>query len=741
MRLYIGGMPVHLPSNFSTEYYTKSPYFTNEGDFTLNIDLDLKDPVNARVYAHIHRIDRTKRAQRRDAILQDETGVVVQGKEVLLDVTDDKASIQIIGGASELNYEIGDRKLRDLDLWSAFDRTGGEVAFFPVCALNESEYAKYDVISGDEFEVEGDVRKQKWAIINRPKLNGSATQYVMNYDIGQPYFWAIMERVIVALGFDIGTNVLKTDTRYNRMVMVHAIRSPYIADILPDWKVSKLFDEIQRFFNVIIVVDKSTHCVNIIHSYQYFTGDNMEEVPHRDILSVEKNFDNNKEMTMVDYAAVHYAFTNKDTNKYADISEQLKAVCGELNGVAVSTGNNYDHNYYSYLWEAIMNGGTWQSSTGVPDGVKSFFGHRVLLKDTFSNEERTFVLWNAEDEFCTLKMVDAFGAKTSHREGATDVELHIVPVRMASSPVQGRDSSWWQYPLPAVDGEASSYAGVTWGGSSSIPEEPETNINDDIKSGYKEEGSNRADVMFAAFYLGELYPSSWEPSGNNVPSGLKLPIASPDWQVQLMVWRQDIPDIYLALLGGAARFWKCARQVCLGNDMLTMAINGTRGMDAYTYSKNNTTDTSVAYAIRFRSHKQHDVRKVWLIDNRMFYCQELKHIIRDGKRSEIVEGKFIPVLNSSNQGETGETEYYVEYNLSRVIVEGNRPTVVMAGETMRVDLKLTAGGSGSSTIEGSVEMGGNDITSSAWYAGNTWGTAYVEIASVTGDVFIRAWRN
>jgi hypothetical protein len=290
-----------------------------------------------------------------------------------------------------------------------------------------------------------------------------------------------------------------------------------------DWKVSKLFDEIQRFFNVVVNVDVSTHSVNIIHAHQFFTDDNMEEVKHSDILSVDKAYDKDKGMTMVDYAAVHYGFTNKDVNKYSDISEKLKAVCTIQNGVSVNTGDNYDRNHYSYLWQSIMNSG-WQSENDIPSTIKDFYGDRVILKDTFSNEDRFFVLWSIEDDFCTFKMVDAFGAKTSHRQGASDVELHIVPVRMASSPIQGRGNSWWQYPLPAVDGEASSYKGTTWGGSAAIPEEPDTNINEDIKRGYKEEGTNRADVMFAAFYLGEI-SVNWEASGNNVPSGLKLPLA------------------------------------------------------------------------------------------------------------------------------------------------------------------------------------------------------------------------
>ena len=105
----------------------------------------------------------------------------------------------------------------------------------------------------------------------------------------------------------------------------------------------------------------------------------------------------------------------------------------------------------------------------------------------------------------------------------------------------------------------------------------------------------------------------------------------------------------------------------------------------------------------------------------------------------MVEGVFLPLV-IAGQGESGETEFYVTYNLSRVLVEGTKVTTVNSGETLHVDLKLTAGGSGSSTLQGSVQMGGVDVTSSAWHQGSAWGTAYVEIASVTGDVFIQAWR-
>ena len=78
LQLTIDGMRVNLPEGMSTEYNVQNPFFTNQGDYTLDIDIPLDDPENARVYHHIHRIDHTRRSSRRTAILSDETGVIVK---------------------------------------------------------------------------------------------------------------------------------------------------------------------------------------------------------------------------------------------------------------------------------------------------------------------------------------------------------------------------------------------------------------------------------------------------------------------------------------------------------------------------------------------------------------------------------------------------------------------------------------------------------------------------------------
>ena len=121
LKLYIDGHPVNISKGTRTDYYEKNPFFTNEGDYTLDIDINLDDPQNAKLYNYIHRMDRVRRTSRREAILMDERGVLMRGQEVVLGTQNGVAKIQIVGGVSELNYLMGDKKLQDLDLWSPFD--------------------------------------------------------------------------------------------------------------------------------------------------------------------------------------------------------------------------------------------------------------------------------------------------------------------------------------------------------------------------------------------------------------------------------------------------------------------------------------------------------------------------------------------------------------------------------------------------------------------------------------------
>ena len=50
IHLYIDGAEVHLPEDISIDYYVYNPFFERKGEYTYDIDINLKDPVNAKVY-------------------------------------------------------------------------------------------------------------------------------------------------------------------------------------------------------------------------------------------------------------------------------------------------------------------------------------------------------------------------------------------------------------------------------------------------------------------------------------------------------------------------------------------------------------------------------------------------------------------------------------------------------------------------------------------------------------------
>ena len=116
-QLFIDGQEAVLPIDFSCKIVNENPFFTKSGDYTLNITLSLENPVNAKIYKHINRINSLSRFENRTAIIVSDNKVIIKGEEVILKYSNNSIEIQILAGNSSLNYIFGnDLNLRDLDL-------------------------------------------------------------------------------------------------------------------------------------------------------------------------------------------------------------------------------------------------------------------------------------------------------------------------------------------------------------------------------------------------------------------------------------------------------------------------------------------------------------------------------------------------------------------------------------------------------------------------------------------------
>ena len=82
--LYINGVAVVLPSGFSISVKQENAFFTKNGEYTYDIELSLQDPVNARLYGFLNRLNTTERPEtKRKAVLVADNRVYLNGTEII----------------------------------------------------------------------------------------------------------------------------------------------------------------------------------------------------------------------------------------------------------------------------------------------------------------------------------------------------------------------------------------------------------------------------------------------------------------------------------------------------------------------------------------------------------------------------------------------------------------------------------------------------------------------------------
>jgi hypothetical protein len=115
--LYIDNQPVVLPKDFSLTIVNENLFFTKNGKYTYDITLSLLEPVNAKIYKHYNRLNNsTGIVSKRPARLIADNDVILNGTEIILEITDANVKTQLVSGESELNYFIGgDKKLNELE--------------------------------------------------------------------------------------------------------------------------------------------------------------------------------------------------------------------------------------------------------------------------------------------------------------------------------------------------------------------------------------------------------------------------------------------------------------------------------------------------------------------------------------------------------------------------------------------------------------------------------------------------
>ena len=115
IQLFANSHELLLPDDFSFTLISENSLITNNGEFTLDIELSLLETINSKAFGHIERLNKVDIPKSWDGkIIID--GVSKLGKIVYVDNTDTSIVIQFIAGNSELNYIAkNEKKIWELD--------------------------------------------------------------------------------------------------------------------------------------------------------------------------------------------------------------------------------------------------------------------------------------------------------------------------------------------------------------------------------------------------------------------------------------------------------------------------------------------------------------------------------------------------------------------------------------------------------------------------------------------------
>lgn len=271
-----------LQDGFELDFYTQNPFFTRNGDYTYDLDIDLNHPHNRRIYQSLNRSDITQRPENRQAILICGAINIIRGTEIILSVEDNIAKIQIVAGNSELNYlSGGDKRLRDLDFGTC--DTSLETAY---TSLNQ-DFPDMNFVCTPIFtsyDTSGNLRY----FDNQMNITTGGASFIQGtYISPQPYLLFYVEELVKILGYKLQKNTLRENKRWCRLFMVNGYRTTSFAKMLPDWTVDEFLDEIEKFFNCIFLVNQTDKTVQIISINSFYENSQticLEDIKDEDII-------------------------------------------------------------------------------------------------------------------------------------------------------------------------------------------------------------------------------------------------------------------------------------------------------------------------------------------------------------------------------------------------------------------------------------------------------------------------
>ena len=354
-QLMIAGVEVVLPSGFATTVKRENSFFTKNGEYTYDCTLRLDNQTNRELYGFLHRLNKKDAvASKRSAVLIADGRVYCRGTEVITGWTDDDVTIQIVSGNSELNYFIGnDLKIEWLDLGEIQGDVAAPFRYNGGLASNPT-YPTIDYCLPTVYNAADGACYNNY--LARGKFGDSLPTIVVGSDnlwydekgradldvVAQPFLCALVRRLVLALGYTIGTNHLE-ETQFKDLFVVNTRKTMKYAEMLSGWTVKDFLEEVENLTGVVFLTDNVSKTVDILQKSQYYA--NPRIIPLQNVVD-EYNLDIDEEGTAEwSNSDISYDLPDDNDHRLLRLPESLKQNTRISEGNYPFNGRIFDNPY------------------------------------------------------------------------------------------------------------------------------------------------------------------------------------------------------------------------------------------------------------------------------------------------------------------------------------------------------------------------------------------------------------
>lgn len=394
--LYINDQRVFFDDSKKIKITVENQYFTNAGNYSLEIAIPTTIYRNRKIFGNINRMEVGKDNNQMSARLVLNNKTLINGSAKITKITKDTISIQLSGrmNGDKFFTEHGDKYIDEIKLGSCpFDKDEWSKSYYYYIPGIIGEYIYMPVYD----ETNGVIYNR--IVCKVDDETNTFYYWIWNERCAMPNLHHVIKRVIASCGYTIVQNDIDRIWQHLYIANAHIIED--ISEALPHWTISDFITEVKNFFNCSMLFDADRREVRIMRNNTFFDN-GIQEFPVVDeyVAEIKKAEDSEKALS---YSNIRFDLSDSPSHKYQRLSDEL------LKKFQIKEFASHD--------------GTLKYVNSLSDKDKKSY----LYKD-----ETGIYVWGVvyiwKTETWALRRVNEFGELTRKKDEDNYIDLKICPV-------------------------------------------------------------------------------------------------------------------------------------------------------------------------------------------------------------------------------------------------------------------------------------------------------------------------